>query len=118
MQVLVYCFRTLLAVAHPLMPFVTERLWTTLPAQQQQLLIASLWPAHTGAVDELALTQYQVTLPRVPPQLLAVSQRAALLLVAGPSCATPAFQDRIIGACISWVIMGREESCLQHLNSA
>ncbi len=59
-QVLVYCFRTLLAIAHPLMPFVTERLWTTIPAQQQQLLITSQWPSHSGAVDEQALTQYQV----------------------------------------------------------
>ena len=78
MQVLVYCFRTLLAVAHPLMPFVTERLWTTLPAQQQQLLIASQWPAHAGAVDELALTQYQVTASACFTQSLAVSQRAVL----------------------------------------
>jgi len=60
MQVLVYCFRTLLAIAHPLMPFVTERLWTTIPAQQQQLLITSQWPSHSGAVDGQALTQYQV----------------------------------------------------------
>ena len=60
MQVLVYCFRTLLAIAHPLMPFVTERLWTTLPVQQQQLLIASQWPSHKAAVDHTALAQYQV----------------------------------------------------------
>jgi valyl-tRNA synthetase len=77
-QVLVYCFRTLLAVAHPLMPFVTERLWTTLPAQQQQLLIASQWPVHAGAVDELALTQYQVTAFVCSTQLLAVLRRAVL----------------------------------------
>ena len=59
-QVLVYCFRTVLAIAHPLMPFVTERLWATLPAQRQQLLITSQWPAHEGAVDQQALAQYQV----------------------------------------------------------
>ncbi|CAL5223969.1 g6577 [Coccomyxa viridis] len=58
-KVLVYCFRTLLTIAHPLMPFVTERLWTTLPAQQQQLLIASQWPSHNSAVDDKALAQYQ-----------------------------------------------------------
>ena len=55
-----YCFRTVLAIAHPLMPFVTERLWATLPAQRQQLLITSQWPAHEGAVDQQALAQYQV----------------------------------------------------------
>ena len=59
-QVLVYCFRTVLAVAHPLMPFVTERLWATLPAQRPQLLITSQWPSHKGAVDQQALAQYQV----------------------------------------------------------
>ena len=55
-----YCFRTVLAIAHPLMPFVTERLWATLPAQRQQLLITSQWPSHEGAVDQQALAQYQV----------------------------------------------------------
>ena len=57
---LVYCFRTLLAIAHPLMPFVTERLWTTLPAAEQRLLITSQWPSHQAAVDLTALAQYQV----------------------------------------------------------
>ena len=59
-QVLLYCFRTVLAIAHPLMPFVTERLLATLPAQSQQLLITSRWPLHEGAVDQQALAQYQV----------------------------------------------------------
>lgn len=64
-QVLVYTFRTLLALAHPIMPFVTERLWQTLPLAQsakRQQLIGAPWPSHAGAIDETAITQYQARL--------------------------------------------------------
>ncbi|KAK9917842.1 hypothetical protein WJX75_008794 [Coccomyxa subellipsoidea] len=60
--VLVYTFRTLLALAHPIMPFVTERLWRSLPlaeGAERQLLIGAPWPSHAGAIDETAITQYQ-----------------------------------------------------------
>ena len=59
-QVLVYCLRTLLALAHPLMPFVTERLWGVLPMPRRRPLITAPWPAHTGAIDEAAIAQYEV----------------------------------------------------------
>ena len=62
-QVLVYCLRTLLALAHPLMPFVTERLWGVLPARQgaqRRPLITAAWPSHAGAIDEAAIAQYEV----------------------------------------------------------
>jgi valyl-tRNA synthetase len=64
-QVLVYSFRVLLVLIHPLMPFVTERLWAIMPVAQGQpqrppLLITSAWPSHSGAVDEGAIAQYQV----------------------------------------------------------
>lgn len=71
-QVLVYTFRTLLALAHPIMPFVTERLWRSLPlaeGAERQLLIGAPWPSHAGAIDETAITQYQAQ----PPQLLTSS---------------------------------------------
>ncbi len=62
MQVLVYSFRTLLALVHPIMPFVSERLWTILPAAkgaERQPLISAPWPSHSGAIDENAIAQYQ-----------------------------------------------------------
>ena len=69
-QVLVYCLRTLLALGHPLMPFVTERLWAALPAADEgaprRPLISARWPEHAGAVDEAALAQYEVR-PRLRP---------------------------------------------------
>lgn len=58
-----YCFRTLLALAHPLMPFVTERLWEVLPVCEgapRAPLITAPWPSHSGAIDSTAIAQYQV----------------------------------------------------------
>ncbi|CAL8463583.1 g3117 [Coccomyxa elongata] len=60
--VLVYSFRTLLALVHPIMPFVSERLWTILPAAEgaeRRPLISAPWPSHSGAIDENAIAQYQ-----------------------------------------------------------
>jgi len=63
-QVLVYSFRTLLALVHPIMPFVSERLWGVLPVAagaQPQPLISAAWPAHAGAIDHTAIAQYQAS---------------------------------------------------------
>lgn len=59
-----YSFRTLLALVHPIMPFVSERLWGVLPAAagaQPQPLISAAWPAHAGAIDQTAIAQYQAS---------------------------------------------------------
>lgn len=58
-SVLVYCMRTILAVAHPLMPFITEELWSALP-REQSLLIAAPWPRHESAVDATSLQHFMV----------------------------------------------------------
>jgi valyl-tRNA synthetase len=47
---------TLLALLHPLVPHVTEEIWSHLPARQSRLVVAQ-WPdaepAHDGALDAL-----------------------------------------------------------------
>lgn len=58
-QVLVYAMRAVLALAHPLMPFVTEELWQALPHTGDALIVAP-WPRHAGAIDSAALTQFAV----------------------------------------------------------
>ena len=58
-QVLVYAMRAVLALAHPLMPFVTEELWQALPHTGDALIVAP-WPQHAGAIDGTALTQFEV----------------------------------------------------------
>lgn len=56
---LVYAFRTVLALAHPLMPFITEELWGALPHRGPALMVAS-WPSHSHAIDQAALDQFKV----------------------------------------------------------
>ena len=58
-QVLVYCFRTVMALLHPLMPFVTERLWQALP-HQGAALIAAPWPPEHAHVDAQSLRHFEV----------------------------------------------------------
>ncbi|KAK9846098.1 hypothetical protein WJX84_007187, partial [Apatococcus fuscideae] len=58
-EVLVYAFRTVLALAHPLMPFITEELWGALPHRGPALMVAQ-WPSHTHAIDAAALDQFKV----------------------------------------------------------
>ncbi len=55
---LVEALDTYLRLLHPLMPFVTERLWASLPhrASDPQLLIAARWPG-VGERDELVEAQ-------------------------------------------------------------
>lgn len=44
-QLLAHILQSILALAHPFAPFVTETIWQTLPWQKDDLLIASSWPA-------------------------------------------------------------------------
>ena len=50
--------RAVLALAHPLMPFVTEELWQALPHAGDALIVAP-WPRHAGAIDRAALAQFE-----------------------------------------------------------
>ena len=58
-QVLVYGLRTILALLHPLAPFVTERLWQALP-HSGAALIAAPWPTVGAAVDAQAVHHFEV----------------------------------------------------------
>ncbi|HTE21477.1 MAG TPA: valine--tRNA ligase [Candidatus Limnocylindria bacterium] len=54
-SVLVYGLETILKLAHPFAPFVTETIWQTLKATDDtSLLITSPWPTGQGADDKQA----------------------------------------------------------------
>jgi valyl-tRNA synthetase len=61
--VLLYVFEGVLALAHPIMPFVTEKLWRALPKEggagkeRSDDLISAAWPA-AGPVDEEAMAHF------------------------------------------------------------
>lgn len=58
-QVLVYGFDTVLRLAHPFMPFITEELWQALPHTGEALIVAP-WPSDSAPVDAEALEHFEV----------------------------------------------------------
>lgn len=52
--VLAYCLETILKLAHPFAPFVTETIWQTLKWEGDTLLITSSWPKPVHAPKKLA----------------------------------------------------------------
>jgi valyl-tRNA synthetase len=58
-SVLLHVFRTALMLLHPVMPFITERLWANLPANGAQLLAGTAWPQPAESfIDEEAEDQF------------------------------------------------------------
>jgi valyl-tRNA synthetase len=58
-SVLLYVFRTALMLLHPVMPFITERMWTSLPGMSTALLAGTAWPRPDASfVDEEAEDQF------------------------------------------------------------
>lgn len=53
-SVLIYGFETILKLAHPFAPFLTETIWQTLGSNSDDLLITSKWPKPIKANDEKA----------------------------------------------------------------
>lgn len=56
--VLLYGFDTVLRLAHPFMPFITEELWQALPHSGPALVVAS-WPAEGLIVDTEAIEHFE-----------------------------------------------------------
>jgi len=53
--VLAYVFETALRLLHPVMPFITEELWSQLPGEKEPLLAAAAWPpVREELVDQRA----------------------------------------------------------------
>ena len=47
-QTLAFTLATILKLTHPFMPFVTEEIWASLPANDKKLLIIEQWPSPTS----------------------------------------------------------------------
>ena len=47
-QTLAFTLATILKLTHPFMPFVTEEIWASLPANDKKLLMIEQWPSPTS----------------------------------------------------------------------
>jgi len=56
---LAYCLETLLKLAHPFAPFVTETIWQTLKWKDTDMLIASAWPEINLIGDQSACKNFE-----------------------------------------------------------
>jgi valyl-tRNA synthetase len=56
-SVLMYCLETILKLAHPFAPFVTEAIWQNMPWQKQNLII-STWP-EVGKTYSKEMRQFE-----------------------------------------------------------
>ena len=43
-QFLIYALSTILKLLHPIMPFVTEDIWSEMPLSKKNLLMVEQWP--------------------------------------------------------------------------
>lgn len=57
-EVLVYVYDSILKLAHPFMPFITEELWQALPHAGEALIVAP-WPAGGLPVDSQATAHFE-----------------------------------------------------------
>lgn len=56
---LAYCLSTILRIAHPFAPFVTETIWQTLQWQNDNLLAVSSWPKVYQGADESQVAAFE-----------------------------------------------------------
>lgn len=54
---LVYVYDTVLRLAHPFMPFISEELWQAMPHEGDALIVAR-WPAAALPADAAALDAF------------------------------------------------------------
>ncbi len=58
-SVLAYALETILKLAHPFVPFITETIWQTLKWENDTLLMISAWPEGKGG-DKKAAQEFEV----------------------------------------------------------
>lgn len=63
-MVLVHIYTSILAMAHPFVPFITEELWGVLPpARHQPALITASWPEHAAFSSDTGRNNSETLLP-------------------------------------------------------